>query len=290
MALAHFTDSDVRAAFPEFTVEVPNVGHGVDKVAYRVARSGDVLALKILTEPTEDDADEFDESLATERFRRELRGMSDLECPHIIRVVDEPQVRQIASSNHIWYTEPFLTGGTLHERLKGSGRLDGAEAHALAHALLTAVDVMWTQGNFVHRDIKPKNIGYSSAGLPVLLDLGIALFVDESAITQSSLSSPGSQYYAAPEQYEARRDAIIDFRTDLFQVGIVLAEALTGAHPFRGSGGDYMTALRSFDASTLDGVSMPDGLRRTIPRLLAAHPSRRFRTVELAMKSLGGDA
>lgn len=280
-----FTDQDVVVAFPEFAVEVPHVGTGIDKVAYRAARDAEVLALKILSGAVDDDVDEFDDGLVTERFRRELQGMADVECPHIIRAVDEPQVRMIGSTNHVWYTEPFMMGGTLHQRLK-SGPLTLPEVESLAIALLTAVDAMWNQGRIVHRDIKPKNIGFAGDGSPVLLDLGIALFTEMSDITESSLTGPGSQFYAAPEQFLPKNRSTIDFRTDLFQIGIVLVEALTGAHPFRGAA-DYYRALTNFDTASLSSVPITGRLQTAIPRLLAAHQSRRFRTTAMALASLG---
>lgn len=282
-----FTGSDVQAAFPEMTVALPHVGKGGDKVAFQATRGAESVALKILLEPVDDDAEDFDQALATERFRREMLGMATTECPHIIRALDEPQLRVIAQSNHVWYTEPYLEGGTLYGLLK-QGNLTPAAAHDLARCLFLAVDAMWgSVHRFVHRDIKPKNIGYLADGTPVLIDLGIALFTEMSKITSSSLVSPGTRGYAAPEQYDIKRLARIDFRTDLFQIGIVLVEALTGTHPFEGSP-DYWTSLNNFDPTTLDSVQMTEGLRRTIPRLLASHASRRFRTVEMALKSLDG--
>lgn len=283
-----FSGSDVQTAFPEMSVTLPWVGKGGDKVAFQAAREAESLALKILIDPVPDeDTDDPAQQQATERFRREMLGMAMTQCPHVIRAVDEPQLRRIAETNHIWYTEPFLEGGTLYSILK-TGRLTPEAAHDLARCLFIAVDAMWgSTPQFVHRDIKPKNIGYLANGTPVLIDLGIALFTELSGITSSSIVGPGSRGYGAPEMYEIKRTATIDFRTDLFQIGIVLVEALTGTHPFIGSP-DYWHSLNNFDPATLDGFEMTDGLRRTIPRLLAAHPSRRFRTVDMALNSLDG--
>ena len=284
-----FNDDDVQAAFPEFSVAVPWVGRGGDKVTYQASRRGENLALKILLEPVDDDAEDFDQALATERFQREMLGMATTQCPHIIRAIDEPQLRRIAQTNHVWYTEPFLEGGTLHSLLR-KGRLTPAAAHDLARSLLFAVDAMWgSDHKFVHRDIKPKNIGYLADGTPVLIDLGIALFTEMSGITSSSLISPGSKGYGAPEQYEIRRTSTIDFRTDLFQIGIVLVEAIMGTHPFNGSP-DYWQSLNNFDPSTLDSFRHDRRASpNNFPRLLASRQNRRFRTVALALESLDGE-
>lgn len=281
-----FSDQDVTTAFPEYTLAVPPLGSGTQKVAYRATNAqADDLALKILLWDAISQEDE--DQVSAERFRRELLGMASTSCPHIIAIIDGPDVRQIASGNHFWYTEPFLVGGTLRTRLK-AGPLPGDEVYALALALLTAVDAMWTEGKFVHRDIKPENIGFLGDGTVVLLDLGIILFTDLSALTESQLRGPGSSKYAAPEQFEIRRLATIDFRTDLFQIGIVLVECLTGRHPFFAIGTDYLHNLTNFDPSTLDHIDMPGGLRSLLPRLLAPEPNGRYRQPDRAIRVLVG--
>jgi serine/threonine protein kinase len=283
-----FTDEDVVRAFNELTVEVPNLGAGQQKVAYKASDDATTVALKILLQDETDDEDD-ELAIAAERFRRELAGMAATSCPHVVQLLNGPEVREIAGREHLWYTEPFMAGGMLRSKLAG-GPMNPSEVHALARALLLAVDAMWSQGKFVHRDIKPGNIGFLSDGTAVLLDLGIALFTDLSALTESQMNGPGTARYAAPEQFSIRRLAEIDFRTDLFQIGIVLVEALTGKHPFFALGTDYYQRLTSFSADSLNEVQMTDGLREVIPRLLAANPSGRYRKVELALAALGEDA
>lgn len=283
-----FTESDVQQAFPELMVDLPHVGKGGDKVAFRATRDGETLALKILLEPLDDDVEDYDQEQATERFRREMIGMAATDCPHIIKVIDEPQLRAIGGKKYVWYTEPYLENGTLQNRLK-TGPLTPDEVHELARSLFLAVEAMWgCEHRVVHRDIKPGNIGFTADGIPVLIDLGIARFTLMSSITSSSVVGPGTGLYAAPEQFDIKRLANIDFRTDLFQIGIVLIEAATGTHPF--ASGDYWTNLNNFDPSTLDSIPMTEGVRRVIPRLLASHQSRRFRRADMPRKTLDGMA
>lgn len=279
-----FTHPEVQAAFSEFTVTIPHVGSGDQKVAYQAERSGTVLALKIRLDKATGNPDEDTEDPA-ERFRREQRGMASTSSPYVIKAIDPPQLRSIGADEYLWYTEPFLVGGTLRGRLNSAHVLPASAVFHMAECLLHAVDAMWNQGHFVHRDIKPGNIGFDADGNAVVIDLGIVLFEDMTPVTQSSLTSPGTQYYAAPEQYESRRDVQIDFRTDLFQIGIVLFESVTGRHPFKHSA-NYMHALNSFDPAALDGVAMPDGLRVLISRCLASKPNRRPRTVKMALDML----
>jgi serine/threonine protein kinase len=278
MPVIPWTDDDVIRAFPEFAVEVPALGAGQQKVAYKASD----VALKVLLH----DTDSVDEEAATtiERFQREMSAMQSTACPHVATLISGPELRKIGEAERYWYTEPLLSGGTLKQRLRG-GPLPHSEATDLARSLLLAVDAMWKQG-IVHRDIKPDNIGYLHDGTVVLADLGIALITKMQPVTNSQLVGPGTQYYAAPEQYLMRRNTTIDFRTDLFQIGIVVAESVMGKHPFREPGIEYMDQLTSFNVAVLEDLSLPAGLRELIPRLLAPHQSGRYRTVQRALETL----
>lgn len=285
-ATVPFSDLDVVTAFPEFTIHTPCLGAGQQKVAYKVTDNNTDVALKIMLQESEIDDEEAE--LAQERFQREMAGMALVSCPNVVSLIRGPERRTVGQGARFWYSEPLMADGTLRDRLR-QGPLSGHEAFNLAKSLLAAVDAMWNKGRFVHRDIKPANIGYMADGTIVLMDLGIALFTELSPLTESQMVGPGSSKYAAPEQFVIRRLADIDFRTDLFQVGIVLVEALTGSHPFFEIGTDYMSKLTNFNPGVLDGIDMPKGLRSTIPRLLAASPSGRYRKVELAMRALGDE-
>ena len=224
MTSAAFNDGDVVAAFPEFTVHVPSLGGGQKRV-YRAADGSIDVALKVALHPTSAADDEVE--IGTQRFHREIAAMKATSCPHVVTLLRGPETRSVGGADRFWYTEPFLEGGTLRARLK-NGPLSVDDVCNLAQALLTAVDAMWNEGHFVHRDINPANIGYLADGTIVLIDLGVALFTELSPLTESHINSPGTAKYAAPEQFEMRRLATIDFRTDLFQIGIVLVEALVG--------------------------------------------------------------
>lgn len=291
-----FSDADVVAAFPEFDVQPPPVDAGHQKIVYRAQSGGTDVALKIMIwnapaasgDPV--DADEDDEiQQAIERFHREIRGLAAVaDCPHVVQILQGPDVRAVGSSEHFWYTEPFLSGGTLKDRLN-HGPLPIVDVERLATELLLAVRAMSEDGGFVHRDIKPGNIGFDSEGGVVVIDLGIALFEDMNAITGSSVAGPGTWKYSAPEQFEIRRHAQIDFRTDLFQVGLVVYEALFGVRPFGGrTAGDYVANLHAFDPTPLAQPQIPLGLQRLVPRLLAHSPSERYRRVSDALDELNG--
>lgn len=290
MAIVPFSDAAVVAAFPELEIAVPRIGAGKQKAVYKAKRDEAELALKILLmsldqpDPDADPDPAYDVTL--ERFRRETQGMQSVDCPHVMRLIDEPDTRTIEGHTYYWYTEPLLTGGTLKHRLK-SGSLSVDELQRLARSLLLAVEAMSGSGQFVHRDIKPTNILFTEAGDAVLTDLGIARFTELQDITESEMTGPGTWMYAAPEQFDIRRLATIDFRTDMFQVGIVLFEAAMGKHPFSPSNAaGYAQRLKSFHPNSITRTDLPAGLRKLITRLLSPNPSGRYRHVSSAFDDL----
>ncbi|KBZ68614.1 hypothetical protein K875_01170 [Mycobacterium [tuberculosis] TKK-01-0051] len=292
MGVVPFADAAVVTAFPEFQVSVPRIGAGKQKAVYRAKSEAVELALKILlmaldrSDPDAEPDPEYDVTL--ERFKRETQGMQRVDCPHVMRLIDEPAIREIDGSNYYWYTEPLIGGGTLKARIK-SGPLPLDELDKLARSLLTAVEAMSTTGQFVHRDIKPNNILFTDDGTVVLTDLGIARFTELQDITESEMTGPGTWMYAAPEQFDIRKMANIDFRTDMFQVGIVLFEAAMGKHPFNPSNiTGYAERLRSFHPNSITRTDLPAGLRKLIIRLLSPNPSGRYRRVSSAFDDLDG--
>jgi serine/threonine protein kinase len=280
-------DVAVAAAFPELTVHSPRLGEGGMKNAYRCDRHGEDLVLKVVREPIEVDDIEGATALP-DRLRREIEGMRTVDHPAIVRIVDGPQVREIEGRARVWYIEPFYPGGTLAERIQAVGRQPLPQVLELAARLLEAVAVLSEHG-IVHRDIKPGNIVFDSAGQPVLLDLGIALFVDLTPLTNQFGQSPRTDRYAAPEQFDIRSKVAFDARTDMFLIGIVTFEAFTGRHPFRPDEGEnYFQRLTTGDVdhAALDAVSAPPAVRDFLRRLLAPNRAHRYRKVEHALTAL----
>lgn len=218
-----FDDTDVAAAFPELTLHEPFLGAGSFKVAYRVSTDAGEEVLKLVKEPLDDP-----DAVLPTRLDREIGAMKQVSSECVVPILAGPEARAIGPSLHVCYREPFYAEGTLKARI---GSPLGTEFVArLAADLLRGVEALWSEG-IVHRDIKPGNIALHG-DRAILLDLGIAYFTDLTPVTDAFGMSPRTSLYAAPEQFELRRLAQIDFRTDLFQIGIVVYEALTGSHPF----------------------------------------------------------
>lgn len=285
-----FSDDELLQAFADYKLVLPELGEGSFKVAYRGRSGSDDIVIKVLKEPLPDEDFDSDDSIPfPTRFGREIEGMSQVDSPHVVKLVEPPKKCRLSRRDYLWYAEPYYPGGTLEEAIKTSGGNEEL-SRRLVIALLRAVNAMWSDAGIVHRDIKPGNIVFDGEGSPVLLDLGIAYHNDLSPLTDAFGSSPRTGRYAAPEQFEVRRIAEIDFRTDLFQIGIVAFEALVGHHPFwyeKIQNSEYYRRLENFDSSSFEGVSCEEDLRAVITRLLAPRPSQRYRNVSIPLRRLG---
>ena len=180
--------------------------------------SGQSVALKILHP-------ELLVSVAADRFLREIRLASQLDHPHIAKLLDSGERDWL-----VYYVMSYAEGLTLRERLDASPQLPMAEVLKLAGDLLDALDHAHGRG-IIHRDVKPANVVLSSEGA-VLLDFGIARAVIASGTDQLTRSgiAVGTSTYMSPEQITALTD--IDHRSDLYSMGCVLFECLAGQPPF----------------------------------------------------------
>lgn len=280
-------DDAVVAAFTELEINPVPLGCGGMKNAY-LGRRGDVeLVLKVVREPIQTDEIEGANSLP-DRIRREIDAMRGIEHPSIVRILEGPGIANIDGQQRVWYTEPFYSGGTLESRL-GDPQPESDVVDLMIH-LANAVKVLSEHG-IVHRDIKPGNIVFDGANLPVLLDLGIAYFVDLTPLTDQFGPSPRTDAYAAPEQFDVRNRVSLDARTDLFLVGIVAFQMLTGYHPFRPDRPDgYFHRLHSgeIDSAALEAVGAGAEMNRVLRRLMAPNQALRFRKVEHAIRAIEG--
>lgn len=279
-----YSDDELRAGFPEFDINLPELGVGSFKAAYRITRADGDAVLKVVKEPAAV-LDEDGETTLPPRFEREIAAMRGVNSLRIVQVLDGPAIREIGGQPHVWYLEPHYSGGTLEDRI--GTPLSVADACALGDALLEGIEALWGQAHLVHRDIKPANIVYSANG-PVLLDLGIALHADLTPLTNAFAFSPRTNRYAAPEQFDIRHAAPIDSRTDQFLIGISVFEAATGAHPFmNGPVTEYLSRLRAgqVDAAALATIANPC-LQGVLTRLLKPNPHQRYRTAAHARHAI----
>jgi serine/threonine-protein kinase len=191
------------------------LGNGGMGTVYE-ARWGDKrCAVKVLSPSLAADAQ------LRERFVREAKAMQDIRHPSLVEVWAFGEER-----GFLFYAMEKIEGVDLRARLKDKGTLSPQEVSALAESLLPALDAVHRQG-LIHRDIKPSNILCPNDGAPRLCDFGIAFFPGAQTLTTSA-AILGSLRYMSPEQQRGSR---CDARSDLYSLGLVLHEALSGGLP-----------------------------------------------------------
>ncbi len=207
------------------------LGRGAFKSAYLAAHEEQLFALKIANVGG-----------GAERLRREAQALKDCSHPSIAKLIDAytyPHGR-----GELWVVyEEHLAGGTLEAGLKKFS-IKSSEVRGIGVHLAEVLEHLHDK-KLVHRDIKPANIMFrgEGEGVPVLTDFGIVRMLDQPTLTQAfAQMGPGTPAYAAPEQL-VNEKSLIDWRTDQFGLGIVLAECLLGHHPFLAPGGGIHEAI-----------------------------------------------
>jgi len=213
-------------------------------------------------------------SLGVERFLREIGIAAGLTHPHILALYDSGQAADL-----LYYVMPYIEGETLRGRLERERQLPIADVVRIASEIADALGYAHSRG-VVHRDIKPENIMFS-AGSAVVADFGIARAL--SAATLEPLTAAGvivgTPIYMSPEQ--ATSGGQLDGRSDIYSLGCVVYEMLTGSAPFTGPTAQAVMARHSVDvAPPIRSVrpTVPDALERAVLTALAKVPADRFAT------------
>jgi serine/threonine-protein kinase len=225
------------------------------------------VALKVLHS-------ELAAALGPERFQREIRTTARLQHPHILPVLDSGE-----AAGQLWYTMPYVDGESLRDRLRREGQLPVDDALQITKAVADALGYAHSQG-VVHRDIKPENI-LLTRGHALVADFGIARAVqiaDAEQLTATGVAV-GTPAYMSPEQADGASS--VDGRSDLYSLGCVLYEMLTGEVPYTGRTPQAVIAKRVLEplphVRTLR-ASVPVTVEQAINRALAVTPADRFAT------------
>lgn len=227
------------------------------------------VAIKVMAHEASIDAER------AERFEREARIIARLEHPSIVGIHEVGRTQE----GRPYYVMPYLARGDLAQRDLSSD--EGQILDVLA-ALLDALGYAHARG-IVHRDVKPENVLFDSGGRPQLADFGIALSRRNvnARITTDGLAM-GSGGYMSPEQ---ARGEDVDGRADLYSVGVLTYELLTGELPFRGS--DPLTLALMHAQSPVP--RLPPALahwQAFVDRAMAKDPRRRFRNAHATQRAL----
>jgi serine/threonine-protein kinase len=211
-----------------------------------------------------------------ERFRREAQSVAGLNHPNIVGVYDWGQ-----TGNTYFMAMEFVKGRTLAEVLRRQGRLTARSAASVGGSIANALAYAH-RNNVVHRDIKPANILMASNGDIKVVDFGIARALDsahDGGLTQDG-AVMGTATYFSPEQ--AKGDGL-DLRSDLYSLGIVLYELVTGKPPFSGESALATAYKQVHDVPTRmkdHAADVPPALEAIVSKCMAKEPTRRYATAE----------
>jgi len=230
------------------------------------------VALKVLLSRLLDDPN------FVERFRREAKAAAGLNHANLVSIYDWGEV-----DGTYFIVMEYVEGETLKELVRRRGRLSGSEAVRISLQLLAALEFAHRAG-IVHRDVKPQNVMLDRDGNAKVTDFGIARAGD-SGMTEAG-SILGTAQYLAPEQARGQQ---VDERSDLYSVGIVLYEMLTGTVPFKGDSAvtvalKHVNEMAAEPAQLVPG--MPYALNQIVLKAIAKDPGQRYQTAEQFARDL----
>jgi len=212
-----------------------------------------------------------------DRFRREIQLAASLQHPHVVPLLTAGHQHEL-----LYYTMPLIEGESLRAKLAREGALPVGDAVRILRDVVDALTYAHRHG-VVHRDIKPDNVLVADHHA-VVTDFGVAKAISESTGVSSLTSvgvALGTPAYMAPEQ--AAADPHADHRCDLYSVGVLAYEMLTGRPPFTGASPQQVLAAQVSEAAvpvTKHRATVPLGLAEAVMRCLEKNPADRWQTAE----------
>jgi hypothetical protein len=265
-AAPHFPTLDLSPLSQRYEL-LAEAGHGSMGNVYKARdrETGETVALKLLKPEIASD------QTMMERFKKELLFARKITHKNVCRVHDFNRIGGIA------YTSmEFVEGESLRSVLNRFGGLPQRKALDLAQQMCSALQEAHAQG-IVHRDLKPENVMIDSQGNVKIMDFGIARSMD--AMTRLTGSMVGTPAYMAPEQVAGKP---VDFRTDIYALGLILYEMFTGQPAFHAENAVAVALKQMREAAkpprNID-ASIPPGIERAIMKCLEKDPARRFQSV-----------
>ena len=229
-------------------------------------------------------APEMSGSVRVERFRREIQLAAKLNHPHIVPVLHASDAGEL-----LYYAMPFVEGETLRVKLSRDGELPMGDSVRLLRDVADALAYAHMH-DIVHRDLKPENILVSGRHA-LVTDFGVAKALAAATSSQVTVTSAGialgTPAYMSPEQ--ALADPNVDQRADLYALGVIAYEMLTGAHPFAGRPAPALLKAHATEAPEpirRRRRSISASLGALVMRLLEKRPSDRPQSAEEVLRVL----
>jgi len=225
------------------------------------------VAVKILKTELSDD-EEF-----VARFKKEGTSIARLSHPNIVNVYD------IGSENHInFIVMEYINGKTLKEVINENGRLSSEETLNIVLQITKALECAH-KNNIIHRDIKPDNIMIKEDNVAKVMDFGIAKVVGSVTVTNSN-KIMGSVRYFSPEQAKGN---FVDCRTDIYSLGIVMYEMVTGKVPYNAESAITIAMMHIQQTVTAPKeiiTDIPENINQVILRAMQKEPIKRYQTAK----------
>ena len=222
---------------------------------------------------------------ALKRFEREAKALARLNHSNIVNVSDYGEEEGLP-----YLVMPFMPGGTLKEKLRAQGKIGWQDTARLLLPVAKALAYAHEE-EMIHRDVKPANILITRSGDPMLTDFGIAKIIDEEATMDltGTRATVGTPEYMAPEQVTAKT---VDHRADIYALGVVFYEMVTGRKPFQAD--TPMAVLVKLSSEPLPRPTeftpkLPQAVEKILLKALAKDPNNRYQSMNefvVAMEKL----
>lgn len=284
------TIEQVRRLIPQ-ALDVQELDQGGQKIVFTGIINNEKYALKFMSPNPQATGQSGEIDDVTARAQREVETMQQCSTPHLVRVGPIGLTSdEIDGEPIIYFSEGFVEGKNLIQYRQEVGTLSVEELIRLAFHISEAINTIW-QFSKIHRDIKPGNImRRDENGEFVLLDMGLVFDLQDASL---SVGPVGTPLYFSPEQTDFNnRRTVMNFRSDLFSLGIVLYEMATERHPFvTQSSHTTWEVLGNIsnmnpEQPILHRPDLPQRLNDIIMRLLAKRPALRYRSISLFQQAL----